>query len=374
MVCPDDLLAKGFSWYVQTNTTNSGESLIDSQNFSICVNCKPEREHPYQWIEICYAKNGDILGGGFQWETKSCKDEPFDDSNEILKEICQNEIPVSGIIVPTEMLTLGLALKRVRSIPCKSVITNVTNTTEIEPYNVGYDVDLLCPKNSTLYGKEKIVLPGFDELQSSYGEILVFSAICELNNNINEDLIFVHAKGKLNDEEMKQLFSKSTDCPFQSYKGQGNRCNLNESESEYCSLRWSQTLTEKPVIDFLKCPNNTKIISEYERENNQNYFIIFGVCGAIMILLFVAISLHITKVKKIRRTATKKAKMMLNLNILNGRSNNIGQLESILYDDLEDEQTSSYRVLQSRNQKRATENIETNTFQPRDRYRVYLGF
>jgi len=63
LVCPEGLMAKGFTWYAQTINTISNED--KSQNFSICVNCKPENNETYQWIEICFSNNDNILGVNF---------------------------------------------------------------------------------------------------------------------------------------------------------------------------------------------------------------------------------------------------------------------------------------------------------------------
>ncbi len=60
LVCPEGLMAKGFTWYAQTINTISDKD--KSQNFSICVNCKPESNENYQWIEICFSNNDNILG------------------------------------------------------------------------------------------------------------------------------------------------------------------------------------------------------------------------------------------------------------------------------------------------------------------------
>jgi len=182
LVCPEGLLAKGLSWY----------SVPNSQNFSICVNCKPEKEGPYQWIEICYANNENTLGGLFVFKTQSCEEKSFYDSNLLIKKMCQAENSVCGLTLTTEMPTLEFALKTVQSLPCANAMTDTAIMTEIKPNIVGYDVDLACPEKSTLSGFQRYNLP------ASRGSIPIISAVCKLNHNIVEQWITVGAKAKLN--------------------------------------------------------------------------------------------------------------------------------------------------------------------------------
>ena len=179
LVCPEGLIAAGFSRYYKPFRAYP-DGILMPQDFSICVNCKPEKEEPYQWIEICFANNDDPLRGNFYWETKSCKDRPSDDSNKILLGICQDEKLVCGLTIATGRPTLKLAINGVQSIPCTKGMTDPAAFTDNQPESVGYgilnptvvtetksnivnyDVDLACPINSTLLGLERFKLPASD--------------------------------------------------------------------------------------------------------------------------------------------------------------------------------------------------------------------
>jgi len=246
--CPDGLLAKGLSWYGKFITDNPGENIFNSKYFSICVNCKPEKESPYQWIEICLTNNVNPLGGSFTWKTQSCEDKPNDAFNELLPVICQEGKPVCGLIVTNGMVTLNKSIEIAQPIPCTNGVANPRAVKENQDRSIGYDVELACPEKSTLLGLERFQLPASD------GFIPVFSSLCKLNDNIKEHVIFIYAKGKLNDEGLLQLFAKSPNCPIPSQKGNGTRCELMESPSEFCSLRWDST-----TIKLLNCSTGNKI-------------------------------------------------------------------------------------------------------------------
>ena len=386
LVCPEGLLAKGFSWYGQpiiripvksddAFQKNSMDSQADnilsskkytySQKISMCVNCKPEKESRYQWIEICFANNENILEENFNWETKSCEDQPFDDSDELLPKICQDYRPVCGLTVTIGIPTLKFAIKEVQTIPCTNGITDPTAFTDNQTKSVSFDVGLACPVNSTLFGLERFKLPASD------GSIPVLSALCRLNNYTKEHMIFIYAKGKLNDAQMHELFAKSPGCPFNSVLGKGTRCNLKESQSKFCSLRWHSTTSEKPIIDLLKCPcmKIKQQQQESAKENNQYIYIIIGVFVGLLILVIISITLHRVKVNKLRRDdefkITENAVPNEGINPVR-----VEQSADLLYEDVEGDQISSLsRTIQRRNQKIQAHNLETIALQSNDKYK-----
>ncbi len=275
LVCPKGLQAKGISWYYVQKSTN----------FSICVNCKPENESSYEWIEICYANNENPLGGHFLWNTHLCENyNNFDGSNQLLLKICQAKI--CGLKFSTGIpQILAFALGSVQSIPCANGVPEsipCTNSlpeptviTEIKPNIVGYDIDLVCPEKSTLLGFERFNLQYLSSL------IPVLSAVCHLNDTKKDNYILIYAKGKWNDPVMMKLFAKNPGCPSELVTAGGTRCNFKKKNSNYCGLRWNSTTSEQPNFDFLTCPkinNNTKSVAqECAQINIQNIYIIIGV-------------------------------------------------------------------------------------------------
>jgi len=316
LFCPDGLMAKGFSWYyVSLPKRNKphkiipGESLNISQKFSICINCKPEKEGPYQWIEICYANNENTLGGQFVWKTQSCDETPFagyplDDSKEPFLKICQAENSIYGLTLTTGIPTLKETLSTVISIPCPYGTTDPNVITKIKPNNFEYDIDLACPKNYNLLGFERFFIQKVDSF------IPVLSAVCQLNDTIKKNLILIYAKGKLNDSKMLLTltkyfsYSEKLDCATK-----GTRCNLKKRESNYCGLRWNSTFY------FLNCTKTNKTKPETQKCPNKNIqyiYIIIGVCSGLFILLLIVMISYLIRVKKVQRYKRKKADSEIN--------------------------------------------------------------
>jgi len=349
LVCPKGLLVEGISWYYKPRENVSNES------FSICVNCKPEKEGNYQWIEICFANSENPLRLSFGWHTLSCENKPFNGTHQILQKICQENKTVCGITVKTGTSMLDQVLRSVQSIPCKNIVTNPYVNTLIITNTANYDVDLVCPENSTLFGFERFYLP------DSGGKIRVLSALCKLNENINSCLSIIHAKGKLNDTRIMDLFYKNYSGPINSVNGNGTRCILLESSSNIFSLRWHSTTCENTKIEYVNCSkiyakeptanvsvpptlasttlldlsSTTPHISEYSsqvsatstfvsttssqvsapaatlvsastsqvfsKESNQNNNYIIGTCCALFILLIIVIISCLIRVKKLKR-------------------------------------------------------------------------
>jgi len=319
LVCPDGLLAKGLSWYVKPD--NSTKNIFNSVYFSICINCKPGKESPYQWIEICFANNENPLGGQFIWKTQSCEDKSYNEFNELLPEICKEDKPVCGLIVTTGMKTLENSIEKAQPIPCKNGSANKTPVKENLSRSISYDVELACPEKSTLFGLERFSMPASNDY------IPVLSVLCKLNDNNNEHMIFIYAKGKLKDSEMMQLFAKSPDCPMPSQKVNGTRCELMESPSEFSSLRWDST-SENSTIKLLNCSNgnetdpqaygiettsttesvSTTIAQLSTIISNEYIYIIIGACLGLIFLLFIVISIYLIRIKKQKKDEGKRKK------------------------------------------------------------------
>ena len=222
LVCPEGLMAKGLTWYAQTINTilSENDSSRSSQNFSVCVNCKPEKEGPYQWIEICFSNNDNILGQPFQWDTTSCG-EPISVTQKQFQifQKCQRNEPFCGIHLFEGETTLKRALKTAQPILCTGFSSERSKDEIIRPNSAGFDVDLLCPENTFIDGFQKIFLP------ASGGLIPAFSASCKLaNNNGKDHLISVYAKGKLNNPVLNKIFSKSPQSK--------TKCNVNKENNK----------------------------------------------------------------------------------------------------------------------------------------------
>jgi len=369
LVCPDGLQAEGLSWYGKP-PDNSNKNIIYSKYFSICVNCKPENDSSYQWIEICFANNKDPLGGPFIWKTQSCGNKTDDELKDLLPVICQKDKPVCGLIVTNGMETLTKSIEIAQPIPCANVTANPTPTKLNLDRSIGYDVELACPANSTVFGLERLSLP------TSYGYFPVLSVLCKLNDKIKEHMIFIYAKGKLNDSKMMQLFAKSPYCPMPSQKGNGTRCELMESPSEFCSLRWDST-SENSTIKLLNCSNGNEIDPQaYEIETSptsttssvlttpaqlsaiisiEYVYIIIGACLGFLILLIIVITLYKIKVKKLKReNEFKKNCIAENATTQNDGNNPVNdkKSEDLCYEEVEEGQVvSGARIFQRRNHK-----------------------
>jgi hypothetical protein len=238
LICPKGLLTGGVSWYYQAN----------KKNFTICINCKPEREGRYQWIEICFANNEEPLAGPFGWDTQSCENKPFVDANQFMQKLCQGNKSVCGFSIKTGTVTLDLALRNVQSIPCLSVISDATAIVSIMANTADYDVELVCPENATLFGFQRFYLP------VSGGKIPVLSAICKLKDNIKDSWIFIYAKGILNDNTMMDSLYKHETCPNPSVKDGGTGCKFRgKSLSQFCGLKWHSTRNEESIFELLNC-------------------------------------------------------------------------------------------------------------------------
>jgi len=385
LVCPDGLLAEGLSWYAIPNTNNPGENLFNSTYFSICVNCKPEKKSSYQWIEICLANNENPLGGRFLWKTQSCKDKPYNEFNKLLPVICQEDKPVCGLIVTNGMSTLKKSMEIAQPMPCTNVTANPTAIKENQNRSIGYDVELACPENSTLFGLERFSLPASDDY------IPVLSAMCKLNDNIKEHMIFIYAKGKLKESEMMQLFAKSPDCPMPSQKGHGVRCELMESPSEFCSLRWDST-SENPTIKLMNCSQGNEIDPKAHRieatsttasvlttssqlsatESNKYIYIIIGSCLGLLILIIIVITLFKIKVKNLKReNELKKNCTAENTTTQNDGNNPVidEKSEDICYEEVEEGQiVSGARIFQRRNHKIPIQKSVTVELPSNDKY------
>jgi len=355
LVCPEGLLAKGISWYYVPLRRTLGESLNNTKNFSICVNCKPRNDGPYQWIEICFANNENPLGGQFELKTQSCEDKPVGRFNQLLYEICKDDKPVCGLTITTVTTELESALRSVHTIPC----TNGTSFTEIDHQSSGHDIDLTCPENSTLYGLERFFLPVLQ------GSIPVLSALCEPNYNTKTGMIFIYAKGKVNDTKMKQYLNMIQNCPFDFVKVEGTtRCQSWESPSKFCSLRWHSTTIEQSAFDFLNCAKPNKIKPQY-------MFTIIGACCGLFILLIIIITIHRVKVKKLMRQDDFKKKSIVDKATPNDGNSPVNgeKSEDLCYEEVEDGQISSVsRSLQKRNHKIPIHNSPTIALQSNDRY------
>jgi len=373
LVCPKGLLVEGISWYVNRR-----------ENVSVCANCKPEKEGHYRWIEICFAKNESPLMGPFAFKTQSCEDKSFNDTHPFLQENCRHNKSVCGITVKTGTSTLNQALSIVQSIPCTNSVTNPNFDVSIMPNTAYYDVDLVCPENSTLFALERFYLQG------SGGRIPVLSALCKLNDSdMNDSLILIYAKGKLNDTRIMDLLHRPPDCPFNSVNGIGTRCRLLESPSKFCSLRWHSTASEKPILELLKCSNMiimkptalestspsqasqkpTKYVSA--EESNPYIYIIIGTFVVLLIILIIFLTLHTVKVKSPRREDTPQ-KNGIRDNAIPNEENKIvkdEQLEDLCYEEVEDEQIAhGSKILQNRNNKISIQDAETIALQSNDKY------
>jgi hypothetical protein len=153
---------------------------------------------------------------------------------------------------------------------------------------------------------EKFNLPA----SNSGIQVPVLSALCKMNNNVKEQIIFIYAKGRSNDMEMMKLFGKSPGCPYNSVKGGGTRCNITDSTKKYCKLSWHSTGSEKPVFDFLECPKDIKMKPDAQASaiENQKFYIIIGACCGLFILLIVIIIFCIISVKKLKKAEKKRGK------------------------------------------------------------------
>jgi len=316
LICPIGLLAGGMSWYYHQSM----------RNFSICINCKPNREGHYQWIEICFANNEEPLGGAFTWYTQSCEKKPFVHANQFMQELCQETKSVCGLSIKTGTATYKEALRSVQSIPCPNFISDPTAIVSIMPNTADYDVELVCPENTTLFGFERFYLP------ISGGKIPVLSAICKLKDNFKDSWIFIHAKGMLNDNRMMDSLYKHETCPNLFVKDGGTRCKLRDkSSSMFCSLKLHST-SNKAIFEFSKCSNAKMInppflvsapsyqvsapplqvyttpVTEYvgleqlsAKERNQYINIIIGICCVFFILIIIFSTIYKMKVKKLKR-------------------------------------------------------------------------
>ncbi len=361
LVCPEGLLAAGFTWYNISLRDFYGGNTQASQKFSICINCKPETKERYQWIEICFANNENPVGGEFTWETQMC-DKTFDGTNQFLLDLCQSGRPVCGLTLTTGMPSLKLAISGTKAISCKNQTTIRENHLQI----AGYDIDLDCPENSTLLGMERYNLPASDDV------IPVLSAFCKVNNYTKEHMIFIYAKGKSQDKEMMKLFGKSPGCPSNSVKGGGTRCNITDSTKNYCKLRWHSTGSEKPAFDFLKCPERIEMKPDVESsvtEDKKNYIII-GACCGVFILLIISIAIIKVKLKKPKSRDKFKENVMTE-NALPIEGSNTFELteEDLAYEEVEQEQTESKsRTLQMENKEIPDQNSDIISIQSNDAY------
>ncbi len=281
LICPKGLLTGGVSWYYQAN----------KKNFTICINCKPEREGHYQWIEICFANNEEPLAGPFGWYSQSCEYKPFVPANQFMQKLCQDNKLVCGFSIKTGIATYQKALRSVQSIPCLNVISDPTAIVSIMPNTADYDVELVCPENTTLFGFERFYLP------ISGGKIPVLSAICKLKDNFKDSWIFIHAKGMLNDNRMMDSLYKHKTCPNPSVKDGGTGCKfLEKSSLQFCGLKWHSTRNEESIFELLNC-STINIIKPPGKENNQHIYIIIGTCC----VFFIVISICITQFKNSKR-------------------------------------------------------------------------
>jgi len=138
-------------------------------------------------------------------------------------------------------------------------------------------------------------------------------------------------------------------------------------------LRWHSTTSEQPIIDFLSCQKRTEIKpqdQEPARENNQNIFIIIGVCCGLFIFLIIVVTLCKIKVKKFKRKAELKQNVRSENPTPNDGNNpeNGNKSEDLCYEEVEDGQIVSARILQRKNHKIPIHKSETVQLQSNDIY------
>jgi len=418
LVCPKGLVAQGNSFYIKPiNYTQSGSA----EGFSICINCLPEKEGLYEWIEICFANNENPLGGPFAFVQQSCENKNSEYHNQFIQDKCQDNKSVCGLSVKTRTSTLELALKSVHSRPCTNGVTNPNVNVAFMPNTAYYDIDLVCPENSTLFGLERFYLP------DSGGIIPVLSALCTMKDNIKNSMIFIYAKGKLNDTKILDLLYSPPDCPFNSVNGKDTRCILLESPSKFCSLRWHSTYGT-PEFDFVTCSkiNTQQPIAQVSttlaqvtetpaqisiqstqtsspplqvskpptevsttpaqvstppshamqphlnaKESHQNIYIIFGIFFVLFILLIIVLTLYIIKIKNFRREDDFKRNDITENATPNQGNNTVRdeQLEDLCYEEVEDKQIAhGSKFLQKGNHNISVQNLETIALQANDKY------
>ena len=309
LICPNGMQGKGFSWYVN----NPPLKFYQSVRYSMCVQCQPDKGSYYDQIEMCLANIDDILKGIFQFDTISCDD--LSCEHEFAHHpFCSTPKPFCGLNSSINSANLLDAIWTSKPIVCGNEDSNqITNS------NRGYDINLVCPENSTFFGLERFTLPLKDKSSKP-----VLALLCKPTYLPNR-LISVYAQGEKGDANMVKLFAVKPECPLGTEKADGTRCALNSNE-KYKGLTWT-IAAGMPSFQFLgvDADDKDKTNNEFDSTNdvnqpllnqeedntqdfgiNQNiFYIIIGISCCIALILIIAIIAQRMYIRKVRRNEEK---------------------------------------------------------------------
>ena len=294
--CPTGLMARGTTWYAKPKPFERPEY---SAKISICVNCQPAKRSNYQWIEICFANTEDILGGQFVWMTLSCKDE----KNFRRSNICDYSEPICGLNFKMGHANLASALNDSQPIPCTSIRSIYSGNLTM----LNYDIDLMCPKKSRLFGFGRFKLP------TSNGFIPVFSVLCkseELDKS-HRHLISISAMGRSNDTEMFFLFSKNPYCPQNTIFASGGRCIVSDANVSSCGIKWKPS--QNGEILLLPCGFDEGNQSSEEYYQDYNLKLAIAVTFSTITLMCIITAAIVISVQR-KKSAIRRSRENQNQN------------------------------------------------------------
>ena len=294
IMCPEGLQAYGQSWY----RIGQGGYAYQSKRFVICVKCQPHTGRAIELIEVCLAKDDDVLTGVYDQRNDNCEEVNMT-YFKISRSCPMTQDPVCGLSVNFTKENLGKTLEDSSIVKCNNKTNHreLKNQTDVD-LDSENQIELECPEESKPIGLEK-----FGILHS------VVALLCQpYNEPFSKYLIYINAFGMKKDIP----FNKSSNCPDESVEAlDRNRCSLKENENKFCGLRWQNPGKNNSRLEFTLCAKAHESVETVASLVGIIVFIILAV-----ITVIIALSVYIIKVKKSKEN-NRKAKSTTNIEMIN---------------------------------------------------------